>query len=68
MADDMLRFWKMGDADNLYGILFKSFEGYPQIENRLLRQRNQDWVKKLEEMMGEDKNVLVMFQPCRAYP
>jgi uncharacterized protein YbaP (TraB family) len=60
MADDMLRFWKMGDADNLYEILFKSFEGYPQIENRLLRQRNQDWVKKLEEMMGEDKNVLVI--------
>lgn len=60
MADDMLKFWGNGDADNLYGILFKSFEGYPQIENRLLRRRNKDWVKKIEEMMGEDKNVLVI--------
>ena len=60
MADDMLKFWKMGDADNLYAILFKSFEDYPQIENRLLRQRNQDWAEKIEEMMGEGKNILVI--------
>ena len=60
MADDMLKNWEKGDADNLYAILFKSFEGYPQIENRLLGQRNIDWVKKIEEMMGEDKNIFVI--------
>ena len=60
MADDMLKFWKMGNCDSLYAILFKSFEDYPQIENRLLRQRNQDWAKQIEEMMGEGKNILVI--------
>ena len=41
-------------------ILFKSFEGYPQIENRLLRRRNIQWVKKIEEMMAEDKNIFII--------
>ncbi len=60
MADDMLKYWKKGDVDKLYAILFKSFEDYPQIENRLLRRRNKDWVKKIEEMMGEDKNIFII--------
>jgi hypothetical protein len=60
MADDMLKYWKKGDADNLYALLFKSFEGYPQIENRLIGQRNLQWVKKIEEMMVEDKNIIVI--------
>jgi uncharacterized protein YbaP (TraB family) len=60
MADDMLKYWKKGDADNLYALLFKSFEDYPQIKNRLIGQRNLQWVKKIEEMMVEDKNILVI--------
>jgi len=60
MADDMLKNWKKGDVDNLTAILFKSFEGYPQIENRLLRRRNIDWIKKIEEMMAEDKNIFIV--------
>ena len=60
MADDMLKYWKKGDADNLYALLFKSFEDYPQIENRLIGQRNLQWVNKIEEMMVEDKNIIVI--------
>ena len=60
MADDMLKNWEKGDVDNLYAILFESFEGYPQIENRLIRRRNIDWVKKIEAMMAEDKNIFIV--------
>ncbi len=60
MADDMLKYWKRGDVDNLYAIIFKSFEDYPQIEDRLLRRRNIDWVKKIEKMMSENKDILVI--------
>jgi uncharacterized protein YbaP (TraB family) len=60
MADDMLKNWKKGDVDNLAAVLFKSFEGYPQIENRLLRRRNTDWVGIIEEMMAEDKNIFIV--------
>ncbi len=60
MADVMLKYWKKGDVDNLYAILFKSFEDYPQIENRLIGRRNIQWVKKIEEMMAEDKNIFII--------
>lgn len=60
MAENMLKSWKNGEADKLYAILFKSFEGYPKIEKRLLHQRNIDWVKKIEEMMAEDKNIFIV--------
>ena len=60
IADDMLKYWKKGDADNLYALLFKSFEDYPQIENRLIGQRNRQWVKKIEEMMAEEKNMFII--------
>jgi uncharacterized protein YbaP (TraB family) len=60
MADDMLKNWEKGDVDNLYAILFKSFEAYPQIENRLLHRRNIDWVKKIKAMMAEDKNIFII--------
>ena len=60
MADDMLQNWKNGNADKLNEILFKSFEGYPQIEDRLLGRRNKQWVKKIEAMMTEDKNIFIV--------
>ena len=60
MADDMLKNWKNGNADKLSAILFKSFKGYPQIEERLLGRRNIQWVKKIEEMMTEDKNIFIV--------
>jgi uncharacterized protein YbaP (TraB family) len=60
MADDMMDSWKKGDSDNLHKILSTSFEGFPQIENRLLRRRNIDWVKKIEGMMAENKNVFIV--------
>lgn len=60
MADDMVMYWKNGDVNNLHNLLFKSFEGYPEIENRLLLHRNKDWVLKIEKMMEENKNVFII--------
>jgi len=60
MADDMMNSWEKGDSENLYNVLSTSFEGYPQIENRLLRRRNIDWVNKIEGMMADNKNVFIV--------
>ena len=60
MADDMMRYWQKGQVDKLYSLLFKSFEDYPEIENRLLLQRNKDWVKKIETMLGEPENIFIV--------
>ncbi len=60
MADDMMRYWQKGQVDKLYSLLFKSFEDYPEIENRLLLQRNKDWVKKIETMLGEPESIFIV--------
>jgi len=60
MADDMVKYWEIGDAANLHAILSRSFDGYPQIRDRLLTQRNQDWAVKIENLLGGNKDVLVI--------
>ena len=60
MADDMMRYWQNGQVEKLHALLFKSFEDYPEIENRLLLQRNKDWVEKIEVMLAEPENVFVV--------
>ena len=56
----MMAAWQNGDADKLHELLYKSFEGQPGIEDRLLTQRNKDWILKIEEMLGKSKNTMVI--------
>jgi uncharacterized protein YbaP (TraB family) len=58
LAADLVKFWKAGNADGLHQLLFKSFKDYPAIHDRLLIQRNKKWVKEIEVLMRENKNVL----------
>jgi len=60
MADDMMMHWQKGQADKLYAVLYKSFEGYSEIEDRLLLQRNKDWLDKIETMLAEPENVFIV--------
>ena len=60
MAGDMMDYWRKGQTDKLYKLLFKSFEGYPEIEDRLLLQRNQDWVAKIETLLAESEDVFIV--------
>ena len=60
MADEMMKYWQKGQVDKLHTLLFKSFEDYPEIEDRLLLQRNKDWVKKIEPMLAEPENVFIV--------
>ena len=60
MASDMMRYWQTGDSEKLYKLLFKSFEGYPEIQDRLLVQRNKDWAIKIAQMLKETNQVLVI--------
>jgi uncharacterized protein YbaP (TraB family) len=60
MADEMMGYWQNGQIEKLHSLLFKSFEDYPEIEDRLLLQRNKDWVEKIEAMLGESENVFVV--------
>ncbi len=60
LAGDMMKSWQTGDVDNLYTLLFQSFEDYPAIEVRLLTRRNHDWLSKIEKMLAEPKKTLII--------
>lgn len=60
LAADMLAYWKAGDAENLYHLLNKSFEGRPRLRDKILIQRNKRWVSGIEALLKENKNVLVI--------
>ncbi len=58
LAADLVNNWKTGNAEKLHELLHKSFKDYPNLEDRLLIQRNLKWVSKIEAAMGKNKNVL----------
>jgi uncharacterized protein YbaP (TraB family) len=58
LAGDLVRSWKDGDADRLHELLSKSFEDYPHLHDRLLIQRNKNWIQKIEGAMRLNKSVL----------
>ena len=60
LADDMMAAWQHGEADDLYEILFESFEDHPGIEDRLLTRRNQDWLPQIEKMLKTPKISMVI--------
>jgi uncharacterized protein YbaP (TraB family) len=60
MADEMMKYWQKGQVDKLHTLLFKSFEDFPEIEDRLLLQRNKDWLDKIETMLGGPGNVFIV--------
>jgi len=58
LAGGLVKFWKAGDADRLHDLLSKSFKDYPDLYDRLLIQRNKNWVKEIEGAMRKNKNAL----------
>ena len=58
MAAGLIKFWKAGDSDRLHDLLSKSFKGYPDLYDRLLIQRNKNWIQEIESAMRLNKNVL----------
>ena len=58
LAGDLVRSWKDGEADRLHELLSKSFKNYPHLHDRLLIQRNRNWIQKIEGAMQLNKNVL----------
>ena len=60
LAGEMMTAWQNGNADELYGLLFKSFADHPGIEERLLSGRNKEWLPKIENMLGKSQNTMVI--------
>jgi uncharacterized protein YbaP (TraB family) len=60
MASDMVHAWKAGDLDKMDSIMKMSFEGHPDIHDRFVVERNKKWIAKIEPLINQDKNALVI--------
>ena len=58
LAEDMMAAWQNGKTDDLYELLFKSFEDHPGIEDRLLTRRNKAWLPQIEKMLKAPKTTM----------
>jgi uncharacterized protein YbaP (TraB family) len=60
MVTDMVNAWKTGDTERLHSILKMSYDEYPGIYDRFFTNRNKMWVKKIETLMKQNDNVLII--------
>jgi uncharacterized protein YbaP (TraB family) len=56
----MLKAWQTGDSLNLEKLLNESVEKEPALFKRLLTNRNESWVPKIEEFCKGEQNVVVI--------
>ncbi|MEQ9620030.1 MAG: TraB/GumN family protein [Deltaproteobacteria bacterium] len=52
--------WSSGDDERFETIIFKSYEGYPEIYERLIVERNKNWLPRIEEFTGAGENYMVV--------
>ncbi|MBW1859564.1 MAG: TraB/GumN family protein [Deltaproteobacteria bacterium] len=60
MVSDMVNSWQIGDVDTLGSILNMSFSKHPDMYDRIMVQRNINWVSRIEGLLNQDGNVLVI--------
>ncbi len=56
----MEKAWLHGDPETLNSILHASFAEFPEFHERLLLQRNRDWVTKIKQIHGQHKATLIV--------
>lgn len=52
--------WRSGDEEDLHDAIQMGFDGFPAIYDRLITQRNRDWLPHIEGLIKGDGNVLVI--------
>ncbi len=58
--DAMVAAWKSGDSAALARVLEDGFAGYPELYDRLVMQRNSNWLPQLVALLDGDEDVLVV--------
>jgi hypothetical protein len=59
-ADQLYTTWRDGDTDALTVFMNDEFRGYPELYNRLFLARNRDWLPKIEKLIAQKTNALVI--------
>ncbi len=58
---DLIRLWRQGDTVELDAKLNHQLNDHPEIKNRLLLERNRNWMKKIrDDYAKRDKNIFIL--------
>ena len=57
---ELVNAWTNGDADGLESIVEKSFKEHPEAYETMVVQRNKNWAVKINDLMNQDVNTLVI--------
>ncbi len=60
LIEPMLDAWRRGDEAGLERSLEDDFEGYPELADALIYDRNARWADQVSRMLGGDEDVLVV--------
>lgn len=58
--EELLRAWSQGEIQSLESRLFESFEDFPEIYARLIKERNQNWLPRIMEYLTHDRDYLII--------
>ncbi len=60
IIEPMLEAWRNGDESGLEDSLEEDFEGYPELAEALIYERNRNWAVRVDEMLEGDDDVLLI--------
>lgn len=60
MASRMTDAWRTGNANALHDIIRAEFEGFPEVYDRFLLDRNQAWLPRIEALIQGGESALVI--------
>jgi uncharacterized protein YbaP (TraB family) len=52
--------WNSGNAEALDTVLLKSFRDFPDVYQRLITDRNNNWIPKIESLIGQKENAMII--------
>ncbi|MEW6351389.1 MAG: TraB/GumN family protein [Thermodesulfobacteriota bacterium] len=52
--------WSAGDTASLDALMRKSFEQFPEVYEKLIAERNRNWLPQIEALSGQDENCMVV--------
>lgn len=58
--DRITEAWQAGEVQKIADLMNEGMEEFPEFRERLLTQRNQNWIAPIEALMQEDERVLVV--------
>ncbi|MEI6891055.1 MAG: TraB/GumN family protein [Pontiella sp.] len=57
---ELIEAWETGDMKTLDRLMSKSFDGYPELYDQFITDRNKAWAKQLSKMIHEDDTYMVV--------